>query len=83
MQAIHEIRADFDRETIVVYQAYAWPVAEAALREGTFVGPFSFGRMTWIKPSFLWLMGRSRWGQKPGQEHVLAAESRAKAGKRR
>jgi len=47
-------------------------VDEAALREGTFVAPFSFGRMTWIKPSFLWLMERSRWGQKAGQEHVLA-----------
>lgn len=39
---------------------------------GRFVPPFSFGRMTWIKPSFLWLMERSNWGQKPGQECVLA-----------
>ena len=28
--------------------------------------------MTWIKPSFLWLMHRSNWGQKSGQERVLA-----------
>ena len=28
--------------------------------------------MTWIKPSFLWLMHRSNWGQKSGQECVLA-----------
>jgi hypothetical protein len=27
--------------------------------------------MTWIKPSFLWLMHRSNWGQKSGQERVL------------
>lgn len=27
--------------------------------------------MTWIKPSFLWMMYRSDWGSKPGQEHVL------------
>ena len=27
--------------------------------------------MTWIKPSFLWLMHRSKWGQKSGQERVL------------
>lgn len=28
--------------------------------------------MTWIKPSFLWLMHRSNWGGKSGQEHILA-----------
>jgi hypothetical protein len=28
--------------------------------------------MTWIKPSFLWLMHRSNWGHKRGQERVLA-----------
>ena len=30
--------------------------------------------MTWIKPSFLWMMYRSGWGEKPGQERVLAVE---------
>jgi hypothetical protein len=30
--------------------------------------------MTWIKPSFLWMMYRCGWGFKPGQEHVLAIE---------
>jgi len=28
--------------------------------------------MTWIKPSFLWMMSRSNWAKKEGQEHVLA-----------
>jgi hypothetical protein len=28
--------------------------------------------MTWIKPSFRWLMHRSGWASKPGQEHALA-----------
>src|SRR5262249_12251622 len=37
-----------------------------------FVTPFSFNRMTWIKPSFLWLMHRSNWGQKGNQERTLA-----------
>jgi hypothetical protein len=67
-----DIRADFDRETIVVYQAYCPAIAEAALQAQKFVPPFSLGRMTWIKPSFLWLMQRSNWGQKAGQERVLA-----------
>ncbi len=30
--------------------------------------------MTWIKPSFLWMMYRCGWGTKPGQETVLAVE---------
>jgi hypothetical protein len=72
MASTHEIRADFDRETIVIYQAYSPAIADAALEAGRFVPPFSFHRMTWIKPSFLWLMHRSNWGQKSGQERVLA-----------
>ncbi|MDX2296498.1 MULTISPECIES: DUF4291 domain-containing protein [Streptomyces] len=72
MASPYEIRADFDADTIVVYQAYAPAVADAALRAGRFVAPFSFHRMTWIKPSFLWLMHRSNWARKPGQERILA-----------
>jgi hypothetical protein len=67
-----EIRADFDRETIVIYQAYSPKIAARALEAQRFVAPFSFHRMTWIKPSFLWLMHRSNWGQKSEQERVLA-----------
>jgi hypothetical protein len=69
---IHEIRADYDRATLVVYQAYCPAIADAALDAQRFVPPFSFTRMTWIKPSFLWLMHRSNWGQKSGQERTLA-----------
>ncbi|MFC9594772.1 DUF4291 domain-containing protein [Streptomyces sp. NPDC056944] len=68
----YQIRADHDARTIVVYQAYPPAIADAALRAGRFVAPFSFHRMTWIKPSFLWLMHRSNWARKPGQERILA-----------
>jgi hypothetical protein len=68
----YQIRADYDADTIVVYQAYAPAMADAALRAGRFVTPFSFHRMTWIKPSFLWLMHRSNWARKSGQERILA-----------
>ena len=71
MAAEHEIRADYDRDTIAIYQAYSRAIADAALEAGRFVLPFSFHRMTWIKPSFLWLMHRSNWGRKCGQERVL------------
>lgn len=68
----HEVRADHDARTIVVYQAYSRAIAGPAAAAKRFVPPFSLGRMTWIKPSFLWLMERSNWAQKPGQEHILA-----------
>lgn len=32
--------------------------------------------MSWIKPNFLWMMYRSGWGTKPGQEVVLALRIR-------
>ena len=76
MTAFHEIRADFDRDAIVVYQAYRGEIADAALAAGKFVAPFSFGRMTWIKPSFLWLMERSNWGRKSDQERIVAVRIR-------
>ena len=67
-----EIRADHDATTIVVYQAFRPAIAEAAVAAQRFVEPFSLNRMTWIKPSFLWLMGRSNWARKAGQERILA-----------
>ncbi len=70
--SLKEIRARFDGETITVYQAFSPAIADAALKAGTFVAPFSFQRMTWIKPSFLWMMERCGWATKPQQERVLA-----------
>ena len=67
-----QVRAVFDPETVIVYQAYRHAIADAALAAGTFVAPFSMNRMTWIKPSFLWMMYRCGWASKPGQERVLA-----------
>lgn len=67
----YEIRADSDRDTVVVYQAYNDAIAKPAVQNKRFVPPFSFTRMTWIKPSFFWLMHRSNWAQKKGQERTL------------
>jgi uncharacterized protein DUF4291 len=67
-----EIRADYDERTVVVYQAYRPEIASAAVQAGRFVPTFSLERMTWIKPSFLWMMERCGWASKPGQERVLA-----------
>lgn len=66
------IIAGYTKDTVTVYQAYPAAIAEAALAAGTFVSPFRPGRMTWIKPSFLWMMYRSGWAAKPGQERILS-----------
>jgi hypothetical protein len=55
-----------------VYQAYSPTIAELALADGRFLPPFKLDRMTWIKPSFLWMMYRCGWATKPNQERVLA-----------
>ena len=70
------IRATYDDATIRVYQAYSHTIADAALAGGTFVSPpFKRDRMTWIKPSFRWMLYRCGWGAKdPGQARVLAID---------
>jgi uncharacterized protein DUF4291 len=68
------IRAVYSETSITVYQAFSAAIADAALSAGRFVAPFKGDRMTWIKPSFLWMMYRSGWATKPGQERVLAVE---------
>ena len=68
------IRAQFDEENIRVYQAYGHTISDEALRLGTFGAHFQMDRMTWIKPSFLWMMYRSGWATKVGQERILAID---------
>lgn len=67
-----QIRADYDDESIVVYQAYSPSIAQPAAAGNRFGSGFKRSRMTWIKPSFLWMMYRCGWATKPGQERVLA-----------
>ncbi|MEU6075089.1 DUF4291 domain-containing protein [Micromonospora sp. NPDC047074] len=71
---VHQVRARFTADTVTVYQAYPPEIARPALAAGRFVPPFKRERMTWIKPSFRWMMYRCGWGGKPGQERVLAVE---------
>lgn len=56
-----EIRAIYNAETIRVYQAYNNIIADEAIMLNKFGNSFSMNRMTWIKPSFLWMMYRSGW----------------------
>lgn len=66
-----QLRALADARTVTVYQAYSHAIADAALAAERFVAPFSFERMTWVKPSFLW-MRTGGGATKANQERVLA-----------
>ncbi|WP_278492145.1 DUF4291 domain-containing protein [Acinetobacter gyllenbergii] len=72
----YQIRAVYNHKTIRVYQAYSEVIANSALENQTFVSPpFKMERMTWIKPSFLWMMYRAGWGFKDnGQSRILAVD---------
>jgi len=71
------ILAHFDDQSIIVYQAYKPGIAKYAIKHGRLGGSeFSFNRMSWIKPNFLWMMYRCGWASKPGQECVLALRLR-------
>ena len=69
-----KIFAMYDEQTIRVYQAYSNIIADEAIKIGTFGDSFKLSRMTWIKPSFLWMMYRSGWGEKEGQNRILAID---------
>lgn len=73
------ILAQFDAESVVVYQAYRPEIGHFAARNGCFGGEFSMGRMSWIKPNFLWMMYRSGWGTRQDQEVTLAVRLRRTA----
>ena len=70
------ILAQYDSDSIVVYQAYRPSIGHFASTHGYFGGEFSYSRMSWIKPNFLWMMNRSGWGNKPGQKITLAIRLR-------
>ncbi|MFI6347873.1 DUF4291 domain-containing protein [Streptomyces sp. NPDC050560] len=70
----HQIRAATTADTVTVYQAYSPQIGHPAARDGHFPAHWKRDRMTWIKPSFLWMMYRCGWALKEGQEVVLAVE---------
>jgi hypothetical protein len=66
------VLAQYDDDTVVVYQAYRPSIGRFTAEHGFFGGGFSLNRMSWIKPNFLWMMYRCGWATKEGQEVVLA-----------
>lgn len=74
-----EIRAIHDDKSLIVYQAYNRDIGESAARANSFRAPMELelwkpGRMTWIKPSAVWMAYRCGWTtmKDKNQECVLA-----------
>lgn len=61
-----------------MYQAFNSKIAAAAVSSQNFntieciQSGYEFGRMSWIKTNFLWMMYRSGWATKANQERILA-----------
>ena len=75
-QEDRHLLAQYDDDSILVYQAYRPAIAAYAVKHQRFGGEFSFNRMSWIKPNFLWMMFRAGWATKEGQERILAVSIR-------
>eukprot|EP00397_Hematodinium_sp_SG-2012_P062374 GEMP01084168.1.p1 GENE.GEMP01084168.1~~GEMP01084168.1.p1 ORF type:complete len:268 (+),score=70.20 GEMP01084168.1:47-805(+) len=70
-----EVRATYSDTTVRVYQAYNPDIATAAVQAQHFVAPWIPGRMTWIKPSAIWMGYRSGWASKDAnQARILAID---------
>ncbi|KAA8910246.1 ATP-dependent RNA helicase DHX8 [Sphaerosporella brunnea] len=70
-----QIRALYDSGTITVYQAYSALIADPAVaRQKLSASPhFKFTRMTWIKPSWNWMMYRSGYSHKDERQARILA----------
>jgi len=71
---------EYDDEGVYVYQAYCDSIANYAIENQKFGGSlFDTKRMTWIKPSFAWVLYRSGYATKHNQERVLKIKLSHKA----
>jgi len=70
-KSLRRVVAAWDADGVYVYQAFAPHIVRAAVERGTFADGFSLSRMTWIKPSFAWMLYRSGYASKENQEAVV------------
>lgn len=61
----HTFVGEWDEEGVFFYQAFNTSIADWAVENQKFGGPdFNPQRMTWIKPSFAWVLYRAGYGHK-------------------
>jgi hypothetical protein len=71
-QAAQAIMAEYDEEGIFFYQAFNEQIADYAIANQKLGGDnFNPMRMTWIKPSFAWVLYRSGYASKSNQTRIL------------
>lgn len=68
------ILAQYDDESVVVYQAFNAVTAAYAVEHQQLGGPrYSLDRMSWVKPNFMWMMYRCSWLEADAEQaRVLA-----------
>lgn len=73
-QAGKVILAQYDEQSVVVYQAFNAVTAAYAVEHQQLGGPrYSLDRMSWIKPNFMWMMYRCSWLEADAEQaRVLA-----------
>ncbi|HEX9060530.1 MAG TPA: DUF4291 family protein [Clostridia bacterium] len=64
------IFAYYDDQGVYVYQAFKPEIVKAAVEKGTFGKGFGTDRITWIKPSFGWILHRSDYASKHRMEAI-------------
>ena len=63
---------EYDQDGVFFYQAFCDDIAEWSIKNQCLGGErFNPKRMTWIKPSFGWMLYRSGYGSKHNQTRVL------------
>ena len=69
---VQVIEAEYDDEGVYFYQAFNDEIADWTLEHQVLGGPFyNPTRMTWIKPSFAWVLYRSGYARKHNQTRIL------------
>jgi hypothetical protein len=69
-----QVYAAYDDEGLFVYQAFKPKIVATAAAKGTFGTGFNTNRLTWIKPSFAWVLQRTKYATK----HRMNAIARIK-----
>lgn len=73
------VYADFDEEGVYVYQAFKPKTVQIAVELGTFGKGFTFERTSWIKPSFGWVLRRTKYGTKNRMQGIAKIKMRHQA----
>jgi len=65
-----KVFAHFDDDGVFVYQAFRRATVTHAVLKGTFGKGFGLNRITWIKPSFAWMLQRSKYATKSRMDGI-------------